>query len=46
MTENERFGLVFEKTWSINSGTGHYECALLYTNARYFSRGMFPKGIY
>jgi hypothetical protein len=22
MTENERFGLVFVKTWSINSGTG------------------------
>jgi hypothetical protein len=22
MTENERFGLVFTKTWSINSGTG------------------------
>jgi hypothetical protein len=22
MTENKRFGLVFAKTWSINSGTG------------------------
>jgi hypothetical protein len=24
MTENERFGLVFVKTWSINSGTGEW----------------------
>jgi hypothetical protein len=26
MTENERFGLVFVKTGSINSGTGDFKC--------------------
>ncbi len=28
--ENERFGLVFTKTGSINSGTGHFPPALAY----------------
>ncbi len=30
--ENERFGLVFEKTWSINSGTGFFYSGIWCSN--------------
>ncbi len=46
MTENERFGLVFAKTGSINSGTGcsHSAVSILISKRNYeqYRRFIFP----
>ncbi len=43
MTENERFGLVFAKTGSINSGTGLFPY-LLFSTTLMFSWRLWMKG--